>query len=150
MLTNTQIKFFSGLSWLVSIVIASILVFTAIYTDSTVIIINKDNIIGAATLLGTFDFTMTGFIAAVGAYIISITGKVSFLKWSQEGYVFIFYNLYAQSIVFLLLSFIGCMLSIITADNISNLILKCAIFIFPLNTAHILMLTVIALQQMKK
>ncbi|HFG9425039.1 TPA: hypothetical protein ACGHKC_004569, partial [Salmonella enterica subsp. enterica serovar 1,4,[5],12:b:-] len=105
MLTNKQIKFFSALSWLVSIAIASILVFTAICTDSTFIIINKDNIIGAATLLGTFDFTMTGFIAAVGAYLISITGKVSFLKWSQEGYVSIFYNLYAQSIVFLLLSF---------------------------------------------
>lgn len=150
MLTNKKIKFFSALSWLVSIAIASILVFTAICTDSTFIIINKDNIIGAATLLGTFDFTMTGFIAAVGAYLISITRKVSFLKWSQEGYVSIFYNLYAQSIVFLLLSFIACMLSIITAENISSLLLKCAIFISPLNMSHILVLTIIALQQMKK
>ncbi|HGJ4739063.1 TPA: hypothetical protein ACJGQB_001359, partial [Salmonella enterica subsp. enterica serovar 1,4,[5],12:b:-] len=97
-----------------------------------------------------FDFTMTGFIAAVGAYLISITGKVSFLKWSQEGYVSIFYNLYAQSIVFLLLSFIACMLSIITAENISSLLLKCAFFIFPLNMSHILVLTIIALQQIKK
>lgn len=150
MLTNSQIKFFSRLSWLVSTAFAFILVSVAACIDSTTIIINKDNTIGVATLLGTFDFTMTGFIAAVGAYIISITGKVSFLRWSQEGYVFIFYHLYAQSIVFLLLSFIACMLSIITVDNISNSTLRSAIFILPLNMAHILILTIIALQQVKK
>lgn len=150
MLTNTQIKVTNIITWVVSILLAVILVCSAIFSKSNFIIINETNITGAATLLGTFDFTMTGFIAAVGAYIISLTEKTSFLKWKQKGYVFVFYHFYAQSIIFLLISFILCMLSLVTTSSTALMILKYAVYLLPLNILHIILITVITLKQMQK
>lgn len=101
MLTNQAIVKINIATWGVSILTAVIFTLIAVFCENQYIEIKPEGIIGIATLLGTFSFTMTGFIAAIGAYIISVSDKTSFLKWRQQGYINIFYHLYGQSIVFI-------------------------------------------------
>ncbi|ASM24320.1 hypothetical protein BVG89_23880 [Serratia marcescens] len=150
MLTNQTIEKINLITWGVSILIAIILSSLAVFCNNQYIEIKQESVIGIATLLGTFSFTMTGFIAAIGAYIISISDKQSFLKWRQRGYIYVFYHIYGQSIIFLLLSFLLCMIAIITPFHLSIDILKCGIYLLLLNILHIILMTVITLGQMQK
>lgn len=150
MLTNQTIKRVNLITWGVSILIAIILFSLAVLCNNQYIEITQGSVIGIATLLGTFSFTMTGFIAAIGAYIISVSDRQSFLKWKQQGYIYIFYHMYGQSIIFLLLSFLLCMVAIITPFNLAIAILKCGIYLLLLNILHIILMTVITLGQMQK
>ncbi|MFJ5348881.1 hypothetical protein BV924_00925 [Pectobacterium odoriferum] len=150
MLTNQAIKITNLITWGVSIFISIFLSSLAIWCDNQYIEIKQENIIGIATLLGTFSFTMTGFIAAIGAYIISVSDKKSFLKWKQKGYIYIFYHIYGQSIVFLLISFLTCMAAIITPFYLGLTILKCGVYLLILNIMHIILMTIITLGQMQK
>ncbi|EKD6407779.1 TPA: hypothetical protein N6790_000837 [Escherichia coli] len=150
MLTNQAIVKINIATWGVSILTAVIFTLIAVFCENQYIEIEPEGIIGIATLLGTFSFTMTGFIAAIGAYIISVSDKTSFLKWRQQGYINIFYHLYGQSIVFLLVTFLLCMVAIIMPFNVALTILKCGLYIIILNIIHIILITVITLGQMQK
>ena len=61
------------ITWVVSTLIAVVLFSIAIFCNTQYVVIKDESIVGIATLLGTFGFTMTGFIAAIGAYIISVS-----------------------------------------------------------------------------
>ncbi|NYB29296.1 hypothetical protein [Pantoea agglomerans] len=150
MLTSKTIEWANIITWMISILIASLLFCISIFFNNKLIVIDNNKIIGAATLLGTFSFTMTGFVAAIGAYIISISEKASFLKWKRGGYIYIFYHIYAQTIIFLLASFVLCMLSLITADALALTIIKLGLYLLPLNLLHIVAITIITLKQMQK
>lgn len=150
MLTNRTIKVINIITWVVSTLIAVVLFSIAIFCNTQYVVIKDESIVGIATLLGTFGFTMTGFIAAIGAYIISVSDKESFLKWRQQGYIYIFYHIYGQSIVFLLMTFLLCMIAIITPLYLASIILKCGLYLLFLNIIHIILMTVITLGQMQK
>ncbi len=150
MLTNQSIKVISLITWVVSIIIAVCLFLFATFCKNDYVVLKDESIVGVATLLGTFGFTMTGFIAAIGAYIISVSDKKSFLKWRQQGYIYIFYHIYGQSIIFLLMTFLLCMLAIITPQNLASTILKCGLYLLLLNILHIILITVITIGQMQK
>lgn len=101
MLTNQAIVIINLATWGVSILIAVVFSLIAVFCENQYIEIKPEGIIGIATLLGTFSFTMTGFIAAIGAYIISVSDKTSFLRWRQQGYINIFYHIWAEHCFFI-------------------------------------------------
>ncbi len=102
------------------------------------------------TILGfltTFSITMTGFIAAIGAYLLTVSRSPAFTEWREEGYLAIFFHLYGAAIVFLLLTFGLCVLMVL--DNMSIIWLKFILSSVVLNLIHIVLITFIVVNQAK-
>ncbi len=96
----------------------------------------------------TFSITMTGFIAAIGAYLFTVSRNPAFEEWRQEGYLSIFFHLYGAAIVFLLLTFSLCILMVL--DNMSINWLKWILSCVFLNLVHIMLITFIVVSQAKQ
>ena len=100
------------------------------------------------TILGfitTFSITMTGFIAAIGAYLLAVSRSPAFSEWREEGYLSVFFHLYGAAIVFLLLTFGLCIL--MALDNMTITWLKFILSSVILNLVHIIMITFIVVNQ---
>ena len=97
--------------------------------------------------LTTFSITMTGFIAAIGAYLLTVSRSAAFTEWRDEGYLSIFFHLYGAAIVFLLLTFSLCVLMVL--DNMAIVWLKLILCLVILNFIHIILITFIAVNQAK-
>ncbi|WP_219079331.1 hypothetical protein [Vibrio parahaemolyticus] len=67
--------------------------------------INPANIPTMLGIVTTFSITMTGFIAAIGAYLLSVSRNPTFSEWRNNGYLSVFFNLYGAAIIFLLATF---------------------------------------------
>ena len=105
---------------------------------------NLPTILGIVT---TFSITMTGFIAAIGAYLISVSRNPTFNEWRQNGYLTVFFNLYGASIIFLLVTFGVCLMMLLT--NMSVWWLKIILSLVIVNLVHIVSITYIVVSQSK-
>lgn len=110
--------------------------------------ITKESINTLVGIITSFSITMTGFIAAIGAYILSISHIPSFKLWRNSGYLTIFYNLYAASIVFLLITFSLCILMLLSGYSL--VWTKAILCLVIVNFIHISLLTIAAINQSRK
>ena len=88
---------------------------------------------------------MTGFIAAIGAYLLVVSQTSAFSEWREEGYLSVFFHLYGAAIVFLLLTFGLCIL--MALDNMGIGWLKLILCSVVLNLVHIILITFIVVSQ---
>ncbi|KPM97653.1 hypothetical protein [Vibrio alginolyticus] len=102
------------------------------------------------TLLGivtSFSITMVGFIAAIAAYLLSISKNKAFNEWRASGYLTVFFNIYGASIVGLIGTFALCVIMLL--DNMNLFWLKLILSFVALNIIHILLTTYIVVNQAK-
>ncbi|HDY8135298.1 MULTISPECIES: hypothetical protein [Vibrio] len=95
----------------------------------------------------TFSITMTGFIAAIGAYLLTVSRTPAFTEWREEGYLSVFFHLYGAAIVFLLLTFGLCIL--MALNNMNIVWLKFILCTVLVNLIHIILITIIVVNQAK-
>ena len=122
-LSNKEIKSFATVMWLTSVLLSPALLsiywgiteWTGVSLFPNIALKNTDLLISIVT---SFSITMTGFIAAIGAYIISVSNKPSFALWRNAGYLKLFYHLYAASITFLLFTFSFCILMLLSGQAV--------------------------------
>lgn len=95
----------------------------------------------------TFSITMTGFIAAIGAYLLSISRSVVFNRWRNHGYLEVFFKLYGASILCLLGTFLSCILTILFGNSL--VWLKITLSLLLVNIMHILTITYAVINQFK-
>ncbi|EPG7578011.1 hypothetical protein M0K77_002415 [Providencia rettgeri] len=103
-----------------------------------------------STMLGivtTFSITMTGFIAAIGAYLLSISRSSTFSEWRNSGYLSVFFNLYGVTIVFSLVTFATCLMMLLT--NMNMWWLKIILSLVIVNLIQIISITYIVVCQAK-
>jgi hypothetical protein len=149
-LSNKDISTFATVMWLASIMSAPAVLliywvvgrssFSPIFpniTDSSI-----DLLLG---VIATFSITMTGFIAAIGAYLLSVSSSPSFNLWRNAGYLKLFYHLYAAAITFLLLTFSFCVLALLLGKVF--IFLKITLALLLVNFAHIALITISAINQ---
>ncbi|WP_413453564.1 hypothetical protein [Erwinia persicina] len=152
MLTNKEIKYLNLMIWggtLAFIIIFYILINIVKNTlPKEFIIFDKGSAKDIVAMVSGFSITMTGFVAAIGAYIISISGKPSFVSWKSEGYLSAFYHLYGLTIIFLLTSFLLCILNTLISSG--SLIIKILISTLLVNITHIIIMTYVIIIQSKK
>lgn len=110
-------------------------------------VIKKSAFSAFISTISTYSVTMTGFIAAIGAYISSISHKPSYAKWRQAGYDKIFYNLYAATILVLLLIFSESIFMLLTGDSL--FVLKVILLSLVVSIIQIIFLTIIIVNQSK-
>ncbi|ARV75003.1 hypothetical protein [Vibrio campbellii] len=102
------------------------------------------------TLLGivtTFSITMTGFIAAIGAYLLSVSRNPTFSEWRNNGYLSVFFNLYGAAIIFLLATFGACLMMLLAGTTMWWL--KIILSLVIVNLMHIVLITYIVVSQSK-
>ncbi|GAA0820717.1 hypothetical protein GCM10009111_26620 [Colwellia asteriadis] len=151
-LSNDEIKSFARGIWLISALLSPALLF--IYWIITkcigvslfphIVPKNTDLLI---SILTSFSMTMTGFIAAIGAYILSVSNNPSFTLWRNAGYLKLFYHLYAAAITFLLFTFSLCILMLLSGQTI--IWLKIILTLIVVNFIHIALITTSAINQTK-
>jgi len=115
------------------------------FFEMSFIVIKNESIKDIMTMLSGFSITMTGFIAAIGAYLLSISHKKSFIRWKVAGYLQVFYHLYLMCVFFLLITFILCIANSIIYSGV--MLLKLALSFFAVNVIHIIFLTLIVVGQ---
>lgn len=101
--------------------------------------INAKNIPTILSIITSFSITMTGFIAAIGAYLLSVSRTPTFSEWRNNGYLSVFFNLYGAAIVCLLITFATCLLMMLSVMTMWWL--KIIISLVILNLAHIILIT---------
>jgi hypothetical protein len=151
-LSNKEIKSFALVMWLISALLSPALLFiywriteyTGVSLFPNIVPKNADLLIGIIT---SFSITMTGFIAAIGAYILSVSNKPSFKIWRNAGYLKLFYHLYAASITFLLFTFSFCILMLLSGQAV--ILLKVILTLVIVNFIHIALITTTAINQTK-
>jgi hypothetical protein len=151
-LSDKEIKSFATLLWLASALVVPFLLliywgltkWAGVSLFPNIIPKNTDLLIGIVT---SFSITMTGFIAAIGAYIISVSNNPSFRFWRSAGYLKLFYHLYAVSITFLLLTFSFCILMLLSGQVV--ILLKVILTLVLVNFIHIALITTSAINQTK-
>ena len=153
MLTDKEIRNIQVKLWLYSFafVIVGYLIYQGLdwYFDNPLFPnIKKDNISALVGLVTTFSITMTGFIAAIGAYTLSISRSPNFTEWRNAGYLSIFYHLYAVSIVFLLLTFLLCI--VVLLMGLKLFLIKVILLCVLLNIIHIVCLAYAVINQSQK
>jgi hypothetical protein len=151
-LTNTEIRNGAYAIWATTIAISPILLLlywmaTNYYELSPFPNISLAKIEVLVGIITTFSITMTGFIAAIGAYILSVSNKPKFISWRKAGYLRLFYHLYAVSIVFLLVTFSACILMLLMGQT--TLWLKVILTLMLVNFLHIALITISAINQAK-
>lgn len=110
-------------------------------------LIMPDNLPTILGFITTFSITMTGFIAAIGAYLLAVSRTSAFSEWREEGYLSVFFHLYGAAIAFLLLTFGLCIL--MALDNMGIGWLKLILSSVVLNLVHIVLITFIVVNQAK-
>jgi hypothetical protein len=153
MLTNKEIRNIQVQLWVCSFifVIIGYLIYQGFdwWLDNSLFPnIKKNNISVLVGLVTTFSITMTGFIAAIGAYTLSISRSPNFTEWRNAGYLSIFYHLYAVSIVFLLLTFLLCI--VVLLIGLKLFLIKVILLCVLLNIIHIACLAYAVINQSKK
>jgi hypothetical protein len=152
MLTEKEIKRNSILIWIISLLLVITIICTYWVINYFVDVpifphIKDENIKLLIGIVTTFSITMTGFVAAIGAYTLSISNSASFNLWRNCGYLRLFYHLYAVSITSLLLTFSFCLLMLL--NGVSLYWLKLILSLVILNCIHIALLTASAINQAK-
>ena len=153
MISETNKFKFSVFIWVMSLVLVPAFYFiywlvTKGYDAPIFPHITKASINTLVGIITSFSITMTGFIAAIGAYILSISNSPTFMLWRNSGYLTIFYNLYAVSIIFLLITFSLCVLMLLSGYSlIWTKVILCLVIV---NFLHISLLTIAAINQSKK
>lgn len=151
-LTDKEITKSAIVIWSVSIILIPILLgfywlITYITGSSLFPNISTNNTIGLVSTVTSFSITMTGFIAAIGAYILSVSNKPRFNLWRNAGYLALFYHLYAASILFLLVTFSACILMLLSGPTTTWL--KIILTLVIVNFVHIALITISAINQTK-
>lgn len=118
-----------------------------IYGSSLFPTIAPKNIPTILGIVTTFSITMTGFIAAIGAYLLSVSGNPVFNEWRNNGYLSVFFNLYGAAIIFLLATFGACLIMLLVGIN--TWWLKIILSLVVMNTIHIILITFIVVGQAK-
>ncbi|HFK8542659.1 TPA: hypothetical protein ACG0QJ_001568 [Proteus mirabilis] len=152
MLTEKDEKFWGRAVWILSILgVPIILGFYHLLLmwkgTSLFPFINPKDISVMLSIVTTFSITMTGFIAAIGAYLLSISRSPTFSEWRNKGYLSIFFNLYGATIVFLLVTFATCLMMLLT--NMNMWWLKLILSLVIVNLIHIVSITYIVVSQAK-
>jgi hypothetical protein len=153
MISKTNKLLFSVFIWVTSLVLVPVFyliywLVTQGYDTPIFPHITKASINTLVGIITSFSITMTGFIAAIGAYILSISHSPTFMLWRNSGYLTIFYNLYAVSIVFLLITFSLCILMLLSGYSLVwTKVILCLVIV---NFIHISLLTVAAINQSRK
>ncbi|EJG0778054.1 hypothetical protein C4G25_RS04325 [Vibrio parahaemolyticus] len=109
--------------------------------------INPENIPTMLGIITTFSITMTGFIAAIGAYLLSVSRNPTFSEWRNNGYLSVFFNLYGAAIIFLLATFGACLMMLLA--GISMWWLKIILSLVVVNLMHVIVITYIVVSQSK-
>lgn len=152
-LTNQEITNSAIVIWSASTVLAPILLgfyWLITWATGTSLFpsISTSRTTGLVSIVTSFSITMTGFVAAIGAYILSVSNKPRFNLWRNAGYLTLFYHLYAVSIVFLLATFSACILMLLSGAT--TIWLKVILTLVIVNFTHIGLITVSAINQTKK
>ena len=152
MLTNREEYWWKKAIWGISFLGAPIIlilyqIFIYFNGASAFPAINPQNFPAILGIVTTFSITMTGFIAAIGAYLLSISRTPTFNEWRQNGYLSVFFSLYAASIFFLLITFGVCLMMLLTIMSIWWL--KIILAIVVVNLLHIISITFIVVSQAK-
>ncbi|MFB2827683.1 hypothetical protein [Aeromonas veronii] len=152
MLTEREERYWKALVWVISTICPPLII--SIYNFifwikgsslfPTIISANITTIIGIVT---SFSITMTGFIAAIGAYLLSISRSPAFSEWKNNGYLSVFFNLYGAAIIFLLATFGACLMMLLTQTTIYWL--KIVLSLVIVNLFHIISITYIVINQAK-
>ncbi|WP_219575273.1 hypothetical protein, partial [Vibrio parahaemolyticus] len=88
-----------------------------------------------------------GFIAAIGAYLLSVSRNPTFSEWRNNGYLSVFFNLYGAAIIFLLATFGACLMMLLV--GISMWWLKVILSLVVVNLMHVIVITYIVVSQSK-
>lgn len=107
--------------------------------------INPANIPTMLGIVTTFSITMTGFIAAIGAYLLSVSRNPTFSEWRNNGYLSVFFNLYGAAIIFLLATFGTCLMMLLAGTTMWWL--KVILSLVVINLIHIVLITYIVVSQ---
>ncbi|EPP6378703.1 hypothetical protein ACUNB6_000010 [Vibrio alginolyticus] len=109
--------------------------------------INPANIPTMLGIITTFSITMTGFIAAIGAYLLSVSRNPTFSEWRSNGYLSVFFNLYGAAIIFLLATFGACLMMLLAGTTMWWL--KIILSLVIVNLLHVVLITYIVVSQSK-
>ena len=97
-------------------------------------------------IIATFSFTMTGFVAAMGTYIISISGKPSFKRWKNQGYLSIYKYYYLCTLTALFITFSLCVFYYLVPFQL--FILKQILVMSVINLIHVMVITCVITGQL--
>lgn len=152
MLTEKDEKFWGIAVWILSVLGVPIILgfYHLLFMwkgTSLFPVINPENVSTMLSIVTTFSITMTGFIAAIGAYLLSISRSPTFSEWRNKGYLSVFFNLYGATIVFLLVTFATCLMMLLT--NMNMWWLKVILSLVVVNLIHIISITYIVVSQAK-
>lgn len=152
MLSVNEERWWKLFIWLLSAILAPLIIaiYNVIITVNGVSLfpsINNGNIPTIIGIVTTFSITMTGFIAAIGAYLLSISRSPAFNEWRNGGYLSIFFNLYSAAIIFLLVTFGFCIVMLLSQSTM--LWLKVILSLVVVNLSHITSITYIVVSQAK-
>lgn len=152
MLTEIEEKSWKRRVWLWSILATPVIIgfyhLLVWLTGSSLFpVIKTSNIPIMLGIVTTFSITMTGFIAAIGAYLLSVSRNPTFSEWRNNGYLSIFFNLYGAAIIFLLATFGASLIMLMTGSTMW--FLKIILSLVVLNLLHIVLITYIVVSQSK-
>lgn len=152
MLTEREEKWWKILVWLLSLtsVVAVLIIYHLIVWLKGGPIFPKIQQANISAILGivtSFSITMTGFIAAIGAYLLSVSRNPTFSEWRNNGYLSIFFNLYGAAIVFLLGTFGASLMMLVTTGGMWWL--KVILSLVIVNLMHVVIITYIVVNQAK-
>ncbi|TQF71138.1 hypothetical protein [Pseudoalteromonas luteoviolacea] len=107
-LTKSDVKTLKKICWGVVLLLPPVLSSAMWYfIQPSSITISEARLTAVATIIATYGFTMTGFVAAIGAYLISKEEQPSFQFWKNGNNLEVFFHLYAASIYILFVTFIS-------------------------------------------
>ncbi|MDM5091069.1 hypothetical protein OB947_19535 [Aeromonas bestiarum] len=109
--------------------------------------IQPTNITTILGIVTSFSITMTGFIAAIGAYLLSVSRNPTFSEWRNNGYLSIFFNLYGAAIIFLLGTFGASLMMLVATGGMWWL--KIILSLVVVNLIHVITITYIVVNQAK-
>lgn len=152
MLSDNEEKWWKRGVWFLSILAVS---FVWIFYHMAVFIkgaplfptIKPANIPTILGIVTSFSITMTGFIAAIGAYLLSVSKNSTFIEWRNSGYLSVFFNLYGAAIIFLLITFGACLMMLLVGTTMWWL--KLILSFVVINLIHIMLITYIVINQSK-
>ncbi|USE68781.1 hypothetical protein CTT31_06455 [Pseudoalteromonas maricaloris] len=117
-LSNSDIRTLRVLCWCLATGIPILLTgLIYITVGNSIFEVSESRLVAITTITSTYGFTMTGFVAAIGAYLLSLGSKVSFNFWKNGGNLKVFFHLYAAALFLLFACFISSLLLLAVFNN---------------------------------